>query len=86
MQEDHAGARSRYKEALEITRELGDKRSTAGSLVNLALACRSLGDRDAARAALEEALEIFKEFGSERGIATCNAELAKLDDDAPPAP
>ena len=63
-QGDYSGARALYEEGLAISRELGDKQGTAGSLHNLGTVAKEQGDYSRARALCEEALGINREIGN----------------------
>ncbi|HLK60485.1 MAG TPA: BTAD domain-containing putative transcriptional regulator, partial [Chthonomonadaceae bacterium] len=63
-QGDSFAARSLYEESLAIRRELGDRRSIAGSLHNLGQVSHSLMDYRTATLLCEEALQINREIGN----------------------
>ena len=51
-----------YDKALEIAREIGDRRREGGALFNLALALDKLGERAQAIARAEAALKIYEQI------------------------
>ncbi|MFN0154792.1 MAG: ATP-binding protein [Gaiella sp.] len=59
----HRDARARAVESLDILRAVGDRRTFAKVLWNLAEIDADLGDPDAAAAQFEESLTLFVEFG-----------------------
>ena len=67
--EDVPAYRAAYEEALEIVRELGDRREEGEQLYNLSFAHASQGDMPAALGLLEQAKALFQEFGVTRGVA-----------------
>jgi predicted ATPase len=68
-QGDYESARALFEESLEIFRRLGDQRSIAGPLHNLACVAWNQGVYESARALYEEGLEIYRQLGNQRGIA-----------------
>src|SRR5438477_2678578 len=67
-QQDRDGAGSRYREAVEIERELGHSARTAEALYNLAFVVAG-DDLEAAGRMLVESLELYREVDDERGGA-----------------
>lgn len=70
-----AEARQRAEVAVALARELGDKKSLAGSLHALSILLYELGDLASSQARSEEALEICRETGDLRGEASNLARL-----------
>ncbi len=69
-QADFEAARTRYGQALEIARTLGDERGVAEALYNQCFTFFvSQEDPDGARRLAQEALEIFRRLEDEAGIA-----------------
>jgi non-specific serine/threonine protein kinase len=68
-QEDFPTTRRAYEEALEITRELGDREAEAEALYNISYPPAYDGDFDTALATVKEARTLFEELGIERGVA-----------------
>jgi tetratricopeptide (TPR) repeat protein len=66
---DYALARTLHQEALQIRREMGDRRGIASSLSNLGNVTYSLGDLDGARALYEEALSVNRDDESPAWVA-----------------
>jgi non-specific serine/threonine protein kinase len=67
VQHDVPKAQQVFKRALDISRQLGDKRRTAWSLIFLGYVM--LGETDAAIEVVEEGLALFRELGHKPGIA-----------------
>jgi predicted ATPase/class 3 adenylate cyclase len=70
-QNDAAGVRSAYEDALAIARELGDRPLEAEGMYNLAFAHGLERDTDGARALFERSRELFEQLGDRRGVADC---------------
>ena len=68
-QGDEVAAKSLYAQSLAIERELGDQRSIAVALNNLAMVAQYHGDYPDARLLHEEALAIRRQLGDRAGIA-----------------
>jgi len=64
---DYAGAKVCYDQALEIYREIGDRRGESGTLNNLAIVARSQGDFAASKVHHEQALSIKRKTGDRWG-------------------
>ncbi len=60
---------ARLREALDLFRELGDRRGTARALLSLGALLDLHGRREEVVALLEEALALFRELGDQPGIA-----------------
>jgi tetratricopeptide (TPR) repeat protein len=60
---DHARAIERFRQALDIYRELGDRYYEADTLADLMGPLEAMGDIDAARSAGEDAVAILEELG-----------------------
>jgi tetratricopeptide (TPR) repeat protein len=58
-------ARTYYEQALAIAREIGDRHSEGGSLMDLASLADAQGRLEAARTYYEQALAIFEAIGAE---------------------
>jgi non-specific serine/threonine protein kinase len=84
-QRDEAGATSRFAEALEIEREIGDERAVARELNSLGVAQRNSGEFDAAEALFQESLVRQQDLGDDVGIATAltNLGILAIDRDRP---
>jgi predicted ATPase/class 3 adenylate cyclase len=83
-QEDIPATRAAYEEALDIAREIGDRRAEAEGLYNLAYPPAYEGDMATAIASLTEAQAMFEELGVARGLADClwlQAIVARLEGD-----
>ncbi len=65
-------------EGIELTREVGNRRSTAESLFVLGRVAKSLGDYAAARAYYEESLAIGREVGNNLSIGSYLEGLADV--------
>jgi hypothetical protein len=79
-------ARSRYEEALAISRELGDRWGIAAWLNNLGLIAYRQGEYGAARSLHEESLSISHELGDRLSIAGSLEALAELACEEPGQP
>lgn len=66
---DDAGSRLLLERSLAAWRTLGNRRRSAGVLLNLGTLAFRLGDYGSARAVLEEALAMQREFGVTIGMA-----------------
>jgi DNA-binding NarL/FixJ family response regulator len=80
-QADYPAARAYHEEALDIRRELGDRRGVAGSLNNLALPLRCQGRYAEATALLDEAVRINRAVGNRLWEAICLSNLGVVMDD-----
>jgi|CXWL01.1.fsa_nt_gi predicted ATPase/serine/threonine protein kinase len=69
MQGDFAAARPYFQESLVLSRNLGDRKGTAGSLSGLGTCALNQGDYSAARALYEEALAVLRELGDRHALA-----------------
>ena len=67
-QGDPAAARKTYEESLAATKEIGDKKSHAMALNNLAGVLRNQLDLPGSRRMLAEAMTDFQEIGDKRGV------------------
>jgi tetratricopeptide (TPR) repeat protein len=70
-QGDAAGARRAYEESLATTKEIGDKKSHAMALNNLAGVLRDQLDLPGSRRLLAEAMADFREIGEKGGVVRC---------------
>ncbi len=77
-QGDLAEARQRHGEALEASRELGDKAGTAWALNHLADVLSAQGDEASAKVLYEQSLTIFRELDDPVGIADLVHHLGRL--------
>jgi tetratricopeptide (TPR) repeat protein len=66
---DHPAVLSAYREALEISEEIGDAHAIAESTYNMAYVSLLEGDRIEARARFREARAGFEKLGDARGLA-----------------
>jgi predicted ATPase/class 3 adenylate cyclase len=88
---DIAGSRDKYGAALQIQRELGDKREIANALYNLGLGVAFSEDPDLeeAKSLLQEAEAIFEKLGDTGGLGDVHWGMANLsiliDEDPGPA-
>jgi non-specific serine/threonine protein kinase len=81
---DQAAAAARLRDAVDLWRQLGDRRQAARSLVCLAQVEWYRGNADSARRACAEALPISREFGDLRNVADAllySAEMARVGGD-----
>ncbi len=76
---DVEGAERGFGRRLEIARELGDLRSEAEALNNLALVDRLARRSDAAAQRLQEAIALLRSLGDERGAGSAQLNLALLE-------
>lgn len=76
---DSADAEARFAHALELYRELGDKRGEASMLNALSLQTRLRGDESRARGFAVEALAVCRELGQDSEIAAALSNLAQCD-------
>ena len=77
-QGDFPAADVRFRESIEITRQLGDKQGTAVSLNALAVKARDLGDVPLARALFEESLLLWRDLGDTKAVARSLSNLASV--------
>ena len=68
-QADYDQAEKLCREALELSRSLGDPRGVAEAVTGLALVKRTRGDYGDAEALFQEALSVYEELGDEPGTA-----------------
>ena len=64
---DYPAAARDLQEALDISRDLGDRGGQADALLFLGRGRLASGDYPGAARDLQEALDIFRDFGSRRG-------------------
>ena len=69
-QADYDRAIEFHRQALELRKQAGDKRGTAGSLGNLGVALRHKGEYAEATRLYNESLAIFRELDNTQGIST----------------
>ncbi len=74
-----------YEQALQISREIGDRRGEGNRLGNLGLAYSGLGEVARAIEYYEQALQIARETGDRRGEAFASWNLGLLYEDSDPA-
>jgi tetratricopeptide (TPR) repeat protein len=67
-----------FEECLQLSRERGHKRATAGALVGLGGVAGRQGDYETARSLCEQGLAIFQEVGDRWGIAQSLTSLASV--------
>ena len=75
---EFASARAAHAEALQLVRELGDKRGVAVIVNNLGNADLALGDLANARKHDEESLQLRRELGDKRGVALVLGNLGDI--------
>jgi predicted ATPase len=78
MQGDHAAALSFHEESLALQRKLGDEKSIAYALNNLANAAVQQGEHERAKELYLEALEIAKRRGDRHGTAFTLSHLSDV--------
>ncbi len=69
-QDDYPAARDFHQQALQLRRELGDRRGTALSLNNLGFVVLRMGDLTTAQVYYEESIDIAREIGDFEAAAT----------------
>ena len=74
-----------HEQALQISREIGDRRGEGADLGNLGNAYSALGEVERAIATFEQALEIDREIGDRRGEAFDSWNLGLLYEESDPA-
>jgi predicted ATPase len=77
-QADYAAADPLFREALDIARQLGDKRGIAVSLNALGINDRNRGEAAVAHSLFEESLSLWRELGDSRAIARSVSNLANV--------
>ena len=75
-QGDYDRAEELCREALELSRSLGDAKGVAEANTGLALVLRTRGDYPAAEKLFREALAVYEDVGDERGVARALDRLA----------
>jgi tetratricopeptide (TPR) repeat protein len=70
-----------FQQALQIQRQLDDKKGLATTLNNMGTAYSHLGDGDRALALYKEALPVFETVGDQRGVETARKNIQQLDQD-----
>ena len=78
QQADKAGADVVLSEALELTRQVGDRAGQARALNSLGSAARTGGSSDRARELFEQALRLRAEIGDASGTSVTTFNLAQL--------
>jgi predicted ATPase/DNA-binding SARP family transcriptional activator/Tfp pilus assembly protein PilF len=68
-QGDYDAAQRRYEEAMAISREIGDRQGSAGSLSSLACMAHERGDLEKALALHTQCLHLRRELGDKSGMA-----------------
>jgi predicted ATPase/class 3 adenylate cyclase len=77
-QMDTPGARSHYEEALQIARQIGDRRGEMEGLYNISFLSEIAGDYEGAARLLEDSKAIASEIGDRQGIANAEGSLGWL--------
>jgi predicted ATPase len=77
-QADYASADPLFREALDIARQLGDKRGIAVSLNALGVNDRNKGEAAAAHSLFEESLMLWRELGDQKAAARSLSNLANV--------
>jgi predicted ATPase/serine/threonine protein kinase len=77
-QADYASADPLFREALEIARQLGDKRGMAVSLNALGVNDRNRGETAVAHSLFEESLLLWRELGDQTAVARSLSNLANV--------
>ena len=80
---DLAAARTRYNDALDLYRRIGDRRAEARMLAGLGDVAAQEGDDAAAAAAYRESLTLRSQLGDRAGIAAMFERLAGVAEAAP---
>jgi len=75
---DYALASGLHQQALELTREIGDKAGTANSIRNLGWIAMRTGDYGKAQDHLEEALSLYRQIDDKDRIASCLSGLGEV--------
>ena len=77
-QADYASAEPLFREALDIARQLGDKRGIAVSLNALGVNDRNRGEAAVAHSLFEESLMLWRELGDQKAVARSLSNLANV--------
>jgi predicted ATPase len=77
-QADYAAADPLFREALDIARQLGDKRGIAVSLNALGVNDRNRGEAAVAHSLFEESLLLWRELGDQKAVARALSNLANV--------
>ena len=77
-QADYAAADPLFREALDIARQLGDKRGIAVSLNALGVNDRNRGQPAVAHSLFEESLALWRELGDQKAVARALSNLANV--------
>jgi predicted ATPase len=77
-QADYASADPLFREALDIARQLGDKRGMAVSLNALGVNDRNRGEAAVAHSLFEESLVLWRELGDQKAAARSLSNLANV--------
>ena len=77
-QADYASADPLFREALDIARQLGDKRGIAVSLNALGVNDRNRGEPAGAHSLFEESLGLWRELGDQKAVARALSNLANV--------
>jgi tetratricopeptide (TPR) repeat protein len=77
-QGDHAEARKRYQDALDLAQSLGDRRGISSNLNNLGNVAREQGDYDTAHKYYQQSLDLAKALGDRQGIANIMLNLGNV--------
>lgn len=68
---DFGGAVSKFEQALEICRTVGNEQGVQNCLISIALAHKNLGNYLKSLKYFEEVLEIYRQIGDEKGVGDC---------------
>ncbi len=75
---DNEQAKKYLEESLDLSKEIGDKRGIAESMLRLGNVTNSLGDFELAKNYYEESQDVYKEIGSKSGIAATTLSLGQI--------
>jgi DNA-binding NarL/FixJ family response regulator len=75
---DQAKSTSYFRQSLDLYRQLGDRRRTAGALLSLGMGATNAGEYGQSSRLLEESLAIFTELDNDDDIAQARFELGKV--------
>jgi tetratricopeptide (TPR) repeat protein len=73
-------AAERYRNAIELRRQIGDQRGVAAATANVARIDLRRGDFDRARTGLQQALEVVEAIGDRQTVANLHNEIGSLEE------
>src|SRR5690606_15076272 len=77
-QYDYPSALKHLKQSLEIDRNIGDRKSAAGAMINIGIIYTYLDSLDKSAQLYQEAYQLYQELGNETGMITALSNAGKV--------